>query len=81
MTDPVAFDGLALTTRELEVCVVIREDGCRSLQAIASALDPPISRRTAEVHVANIAAKLPEEWEPRAPPFWRVVLYSRRQLG
>ena len=64
-----------MTPRELEVLDAIRS-GARSLEGIARALNPPISPRTAEVHVRSIAGTLPDDWEPKAPPFWRVVSWA-----
>lgn len=68
---------LGLTEREFEVLVEISM-GRRSLSSVARALRPPISPRTVEVHVSNIAEKLPPEHEPDTPPFWRVVLYTQK---
>lgn len=68
---------LGLTERELEVLYIIGL-GTRSLAGIARKLDPPISHRTVEAHVTNIDGKLPEDFEPRVPPFWRVVLFVVR---
>lgn len=66
----------SLTPRELEVVEAIR-DGARSLQAVARALDPPISRRTAEAHVARIVEKRLNGFEPDVPGFWRIVMLVR----
>lgn len=74
------IEELGLTSRELEVLYVVLL-GERSLSAIARALDPPISPRTAEAHVYNIAEKLPAEFEPSVSPFWRVVMYASRSPG
>lgn len=75
---PVSWSSeLGLTDRELEVLEVIVV-GCRSLSHIARELDPPISRRTAEAHVTNIDGKLPRDFEPSVPPFWRVILFVVR---
>jgi len=62
-----------VTPRELEVLQALRA-GARSLEAIARAVDPPISRRTAEAHVSSMAAKLDEDFEPGCPGFWRLVI-------
>lgn len=64
-----------MTPRELQVIGCILE-GARSLPAIAAALEPPVSRRTAEAHVASIASKIDEGFEPDTPGFWRVVIWS-----
>lgn len=64
-----------MTPRELQVIDCILE-GARSLPSIAAALDPPVSRRTAEAHVASIASKIDEGFEPDSPGFWRVVIWS-----
>jgi len=69
---------MALTRRELDVVGAI-QSGARSLGAIARALDPPVSRRTAEAHVTAIATKLPEDFEPATVPFWRVVLWVQTE--
>lgn len=64
-----------LTPREREVIYVIRS-GRRSTIAIARALDPPVSPRTAEAHVYAIAEKLPGSFEPATNPLLRVILYA-----
>lgn len=64
---------LTLTPREGEILEAFR-GGARSLSAVARAVDPPISSRTAEAHVASIAEKLPTDFEPEVPGFWRVVI-------
>lgn len=46
------------------------------MKAVARRMDPPISKRTAEAHVASIAEKIPADFEPLCPGFWRVVLWA-----
>lgn len=67
-----------MTERQLEVCHAI-QGGARSLHAVAQSVDPPVSRRTARHHVTAIAESLPDDFEPDAPPFWRVVMWATKE--
>lgn len=66
-----------LTPRELEVLEAVNT-GARSYYEIAAALEPQISPRTAEAHVARIYEKLSAAEGPaESTPLMAVIVYVR----